>query len=161
MGAGAERTSCSYSLHFLYDNMKIVFLGFVASCVFGGFSAASPIADNTEPTPTRDWNMPLTTELVDFGKTGFLFKRDAEPESFLNKKMMKRGGKSGYPNSGKGTFFTPNKGSCGWKNSENDLIVAVSGGGGKNPNCGRTVEIVNAAGSKVKAKVVDTVRPCI
>ncbi|CAO3619144.1 unnamed protein product [Mucor hiemalis] len=105
--------------------------------------------------------MPLTTEMVDFGKTGFLFKkRDIEPESFMNRKIAKRQSKSGYSNSGKGTFFTPNKGSCGWKNTEKDLIVAVSGGGGKNPNCGRMVEIVNAAGSKVKAKVVDTCPSC-
>ena len=70
-----------------------------------------------------------------------------------------------YPNAGKGTFFSPNRGSCGWKNSKNDLIVAVNAPdmankkhrSDENPNCGRMVEIVNASGDKVKAQVADTV----
>lgn len=70
-----------------------------------------------------------------------------------------------YPNAGKGTFFSPNRGSCGWKNTKNDLIVAVNApdmankkhASDENPNCGRMVEIVNASGDKVKAQVADTV----
>jgi len=71
----------------------------------------------------------------------------------------------GYLNAGKGTFFAPNRGSCGWKNTKNDLIVAVNAKdmankkhkSDENPNCGRMVEIVNASGDKVKAQVADTV----
>lgn len=70
-----------------------------------------------------------------------------------------------YPNVGKGTFFSPNRGSCGWKNTKNDLVVAVNAPdmankkhqSDENPNCGRMVEIVNASGDKVKAQVADTV----
>ncbi|KAL7334287.1 hypothetical protein PS15p_203074 [Mucor circinelloides] len=73
-----------------------------------------------------------------------------------------------YPNAGKGTFFAPNRGSCGWKNTKNDLIVAVNAKdmankkhkSDENPNCGRMVEIVNASGDKVKAQVADTCPEC-
>ncbi|OAD02818.1 hypothetical protein MUCCIDRAFT_133817, partial [Mucor lusitanicus CBS 277.49] len=69
---------------------------------------------------------------------------------------------------GKGTFFSPNRGSCGWKNTKNDLIVAVNApdmankkhASDENPNCGRMVEIVNASGDKVKAQVADTCPEC-
>ncbi|CAO0791426.1 unnamed protein product [Mucor circinelloides] len=74
----------------------------------------------------------------------------------------------GYLNAGKGTFFAPNRGSCGWKNTKNDLIVAVNAKdmankkhkSDENPNCGRMVEIVNASGDKVKAQVADTCPEC-
>ncbi|KAK4516633.1 killer toxin resistant protein [Mucor velutinosus] len=73
-----------------------------------------------------------------------------------------------YPNAGKGTFFSPNRGSCGWKNTKNDLIVAVNAPdmankkhkSDENPKCGRMVEVVNAAGDKVKAQVADTCPEC-
>lgn len=101
-----------------------------------------------------DRNKPQNPQLVDFGLSGFIMKkRDT------NSKLYKRG-----QNSGKGTFFSPNRGSCGWKNSKDDLIVAVNEKdmgnkkkGGRNVNCGRLIEISNNDGKKVKVKVVDTV----
>ncbi|KAI7895813.1 RlpA-like double-psi beta-barrel-protein domain-containing protein-containing protein [Mucor mucedo] len=104
-----------------------------------------------------DRNKPQNPELVDFGLSGFVIKkRDTKG------RLYKRG-----QSSGKGTFFSPNRGSCGWKNSKNDLVVAVNEKdmgnkkkGGRNVNCGRLVEIVNDAGKKVRAKVVDTCPGC-
>ncbi|GAN09254.1 riboflavin aldehydeforming enzyme [Mucor ambiguus] len=73
-----------------------------------------------------------------------------------------------FTNAGKGTFFSPNRGSCGWKNTKNDLIVAVNAPdmankkhkSDENPNCGRMVEIANESGDKVMAQVADTCPEC-
>lgn len=148
--------------------MKASIVGITLACLLG-LASASPIAEdiNNVATTTRDWNMPLTTEpLVDFGKSGFLFKKREEdvaptPTPQSRERHVARKASS-YSNSGRGTFFSPNQGSCGWKNTKNDLIVAISSKGQstskKSPNCGRMVEIVNSAGKKVHAKVVDSVR---
>ncbi|KAG1189059.1 hypothetical protein G6F36_004191 [Rhizopus arrhizus] len=68
--------------------------------------------------------------------------------------------------SGSGTFYMPGLGSCGWKNSEKEMIVALnhaqmSNGGNSNNNriCGKHVTINGPKGS-VTAKVVDTCPGC-
>ncbi|KAI9362374.1 RlpA-like double-psi beta-barrel-protein domain-containing protein-containing protein [Pilaira anomala] len=89
-------------------------------------------------------------------------KRDAEKPNKKEKRAVK------YANSGTATFFTPNVGSCGWKNKPSDLIVAVngkdmknaSGKSNKNPLCGKMVEVTNSSGKKIRAKIVDTCPGC-
>lgn len=155
----------------------------VATACILSLSAINPVA--ADDYVVADRNMPQKTDVVDLG-IGIFFKRDASVEAPQHKKATikrqnlknKRAAtavaatmdgnvslrKRGAQNSGKGTFFSPNRGSCGWENTSDDLIVAVNEAdmgnkkkSGKNVNCGRLVEIVNAAGKKVRAKVADTV----
>ncbi|KAG2235550.1 hypothetical protein INT48_003113 [Thamnidium elegans] len=131
-------------------------------------------------------NMPKTTAVMNFGMSGFLKKRKESRPFDTNKrkrsaatinrhgmrraveKRNKKNKRGSYANSGTATFFTPNRGSCGWKNSPNDLIVAMngkdmknqSGKSNKNPLCGKMVEITNSSGTKIRAKIVDTCPGC-
>lgn len=68
--------------------------------------------------------------------------------------------------SGDGTYYQPGLGSCGWTNSDSDMIVAVNhiqmangANSNHNPNCGRTIKVKGPKGS-VTVKVVDTCPGC-
>ncbi|OBZ87831.1 Papain inhibitor [Choanephora cucurbitarum] len=67
---------------------------------------------------------------------------------------------------GEGTYYAPGLGSCGWTNSESDMIAALNHGqmanganSNNNPNCGRSVSIQGPKGS-VTVKIVDTCPGC-
>ncbi|KAL1928374.1 hypothetical protein VTP01DRAFT_2730 [Rhizomucor pusillus] len=68
--------------------------------------------------------------------------------------------------SGDGTWYTPGLGSCGWDNSESQLVAALNadqmGNGGnpnKNPKCGKKAK-VTYKGKSVTVKIVDTCPTC-
>ncbi|KAF7728403.1 hypothetical protein EC973_006211 [Apophysomyces ossiformis] len=70
--------------------------------------------------------------------------------------------------SGDGTFYNPSvgKGSCGWLNSDSQMVAALNApqmGNGPNPNnnskCGRSIRVTGPKGS-VTVKIVDTCPPC-
>lgn len=160
----------------------------IATACILSLSAINPVAADDNEVENR--NMPKTTGLIGFGKSGLFFKkRDSfvkvteakrhkttvikrqnknwkkkRVAAIMNENVIHRKRGVKYTNSGEGTFFSPNRGSCGWKNTGDDLIVAVNAAdmgnkkkSGKNVNCGRMVEIVNSAGKTVTAKVSDTV----
>lgn len=157
--------------------MKFTLLGFTLAiaCLFG-----TAVAEGNQPKDVaRHRTMPKNTRVYFMGINGFLKKRkesrffEAPKISATHskqkrdverpKKKEKRAVK--YANSGTATFFTPNVGSCGWKNKASDLIVAVngkdmknvSGKSNKNPLCGKMVEVTDSSGKKIRAKIVDTV----
>ncbi|GAP91792.1 putative riboflavin-aldehyde forming enzyme protein [Rosellinia necatrix] len=55
------------------------------------------------------------------------------------------------------TWYKPGLGSCGWTNSNNDNVVALSPS--QSGNCGKSVRI-NYQGKSVTAKVVDKCPGC-
>lgn len=166
--------------------MKFSIIGFTiaTACIFGMATAEEVVND-----VVYNRNMPKNTKVYDFGMSGFLKKRKEsrlfdkniqKRNSPVATAVVKRNNKrvnvaekrsnkdkraAKYANAGTATFFSPNLGSCGWKNSPSDLIVAVNakdmknqkGKSNKNPLCGKMVEIVNPSGTKIRAKIVDTV----
>ncbi|KAH9480184.1 hypothetical protein JR316_0006782 [Psilocybe cubensis] len=65
---------------------------------------------------------------------------------------------------GRGTWFYPGLGNCGWRNGNNDLILAIGkgfydrNGGG---NCGQYVQITNTANGKTAyGLTVDSCQSC-
>ncbi|KAI0839497.1 RlpA-like double-psi beta-barrel-protein domain-containing protein-containing protein [Hypoxylon sp. FL0890] len=63
--------------------------------------------------------------------------------------------------SGDLTYFTPGLGSCGWTNTESDMVVALSPAQYElDPKaCGKTIQI-HAGNKTTTAKVVDKCPPC-
>ncbi|KAI6085758.1 RlpA-like double-psi beta-barrel-protein domain-containing protein-containing protein [Hypoxylon rubiginosum] len=59
--------------------------------------------------------------------------------------------------SGDMTYYTPGLGSCGWTNSESDMVVAMSPG--QSGNCGKSINI-HYQGKTEKAKIVDKCPGC-
>ncbi|KAI7906866.1 RlpA-like double-psi beta-barrel-protein domain-containing protein-containing protein [Cokeromyces recurvatus] len=99
---------------------------------------------------------------------------DKKQQHHSNKRHKKTASSSskksggGFDHHGVATFYSPDKGSCGWRNTKDDLIAAVNKDdmdnkkheSDKNPNCGRMIEIENNKGDTVKVKVVDTCPGC-
>ncbi|KAI8979606.1 RlpA-like double-psi beta-barrel-protein domain-containing protein-containing protein, partial [Mycotypha africana] len=61
----------------------------------------------------------------------------------------------------------PGLGSCGWTNSDTDLIAALNApqmangdNPNNNPNCGKYANVKGPKGT-VKVKIVDTCPPCV
>ncbi|KAG0172109.1 hypothetical protein DFQ28_011502 [Apophysomyces sp. BC1034] len=70
--------------------------------------------------------------------------------------------------SGDGTFYNPSAGtgSCGWENSDSELVAALNApqmangaNPNKNPKCGDRIRVKGPKGS-VTVKIVDTCPPC-
>ncbi|KAI1148289.1 RlpA-like double-psi beta-barrel-protein domain-containing protein-containing protein [Nemania diffusa] len=59
--------------------------------------------------------------------------------------------------SGDMTYYDPGLGSCGWTNSNNDPVVALSAS--QSGNCGKSIKIQHN-GKTVTAKVVDKCPGC-
>ncbi|KAI9361054.1 RlpA-like double-psi beta-barrel-protein domain-containing protein-containing protein, partial [Pilaira anomala] len=69
--------------------------------------------------------------------------------------------------SGDGTFYHTGLGSCGWDNSNDELIAALNApqmqngaNPNNNPNCGKYINVKGPKGS-VRVKIVDTCPPCV
>ncbi|KAI8063584.1 RlpA-like double-psi beta-barrel-protein domain-containing protein-containing protein [Gongronella butleri] len=73
---------------------------------------------------------------------------------------------SGATHSGRGTWYTPDLGSCGKTNSESDMVVALNeadmangSNSNSNPKCGKQIDITYG-GKSVTATIVDTCPSC-
>jgi len=65
---------------------------------------------------------------------------------------------------GKGTYFTPNAGACGWSNNDNDLIAALNrpqyGNINKvSPACGKMASVTGPLGT-IQVKIADACPEC-
>lgn len=63
-------------------------------------------------------------------------------------------------NSGKGSFFKPGMGACGWRSGSGDMIAAISGSkwdGGK--HCGKSASVCHGSAC-VNVKIVDMCPSC-
>ncbi|KAF8182612.1 expansin family protein [Pholiota molesta] len=65
---------------------------------------------------------------------------------------------------GRGTWFYPGLGNCGWHNTQNDLILAIGKGlydENNGSNCGQYVQITNTKNGKTAyGKTVDSCQSC-
>lgn len=68
--------------------------------------------------------------------------------------------------SGRGTWYTPDLGSCGQTNSADDMVVAINyidmangANSNKNPKCGKKIK-VSYQGKSTEATIVDTCPSC-
>ncbi|KAI8368722.1 RlpA-like double-psi beta-barrel-protein domain-containing protein-containing protein [Blakeslea trispora] len=135
-----------------FSRLATIFSTILIACVY--IVSAAPIANKnlikeSDSTTTND---PLTTTILLDVPTHAVkaFSKAATSGSFT----------------GDGTYYAPGLGSCGWTNSENDMIAALNHGqmanganSNNNPNCGRSVSIKGPKGS-VNVKIVDTCPGC-
>ncbi|KAI9477793.1 MAG: RlpA-like double-psi beta-barrel-protein domain-containing protein-containing protein [Benjaminiella poitrasii] len=116
-------------------------------------------------TTTTESSEPTSTKTSKKKKNSTSTTTEATPTSETTKKSASSSSSSGSY-SGDGTYYDVGLGSCGWTNSDSEMIVALNhvqmengANSNNNPNCGKKIAVSGPKGT-VTVKIVDTCPGC-